>query len=64
MSGVYHASVRRQDRGQDGRGDLGQSHLEALIDPVGTVIRCEDDQRDHDQKKHKRPDVFGREDPF
>ena len=39
-----------QYRGQDGGGDLGQSHLEALIDPVGAVIRGEDDERDHDDE--------------
>jgi hypothetical protein len=53
-----------QDRGQDGGGDLGQSHLEALIDPVGAVVGGEDDQRDDDEKQDDCPDVFGREESF
>ena len=50
-----------QQRGCDGDGDLDESHLEALIDPDGAVIRRKDDQSHHDEKKHKRPNVFGRE---
>jgi hypothetical protein len=33
-----------------------------LIDPNGTAIRRENDQRHHDEKKHERPNVFGRND--
>jgi hypothetical protein len=49
-----------QQRGCEGGGDLDQSHLEALVDPDRTIVRCENDQCDHDEKKEKRPGVLGR----
>jgi len=51
-----------QKRGQDGNADLSESHLEALIDPNGTRVRGENDQRDDDQEQDERPDIFGRKD--
>jgi hypothetical protein len=38
---------------------VDESHLEALVDPDRTAIRRKNDQRDHDEKKHERPGVFG-----
>jgi hypothetical protein len=48
------------DCGCEGSGDLQQSHLEALINPNWTAIRCEDEQCNHHQKKKQRPNVLGR----
>jgi hypothetical protein len=50
-----------QNGGQDGSGDLAQSHLEALVDPVGAVIRSENDQGNDDDEEQERPKIFRRE---
>ena len=39
-----------EERGGGENQDIFKRHLEALIDPVGAVIRGEDDQRNHDEK--------------
>jgi len=56
----------RQDANQqcsrEGNGDFDESHLEALINPNRTAIRCKNDQCNHDEKKNERPNVLGRYD--
>ena len=49
-----------QKRGCNRDGDLDESHLEALIDPDGAVIRRKDDQGHHNKEKDKRPNIFRR----
>ena len=61
---TLHETRQRADqqRGQDGNADLSQSLLKALINPNGTRVRGENDQRDDNEKQDERPDIFGGKD--